>query len=108
MQGILIHIFLGRTLEVLELSLFPLLEVHFQWFLTLDKRLPLIGRVLAILSIVSGCTLVLPSTSSLPNLYFGKMNKGRCQECRLYIMPVITSWFKIELLHYVKTLKKPK
>uniref|UniRef100_A0A9I9ELE4 Uncharacterized protein n=1 Tax=Cucumis melo TaxID=3656 RepID=A0A9I9ELE4_CUCME len=29
-------------------------------------------------SIVLGCTLVIPQTSSLPNLYFGKMCVGRC------------------------------
>ena len=44
-QGILIHVFLGRALEVLELSPFPSLQVHFQWFLTPDERSTLDGSI---------------------------------------------------------------
>uniref|UniRef100_A0A9I9E3T6 Uncharacterized protein n=1 Tax=Cucumis melo TaxID=3656 RepID=A0A9I9E3T6_CUCME len=42
---ILARVFLGRALEVLELSPFPSLQVHFQWFLTPDKRAPLVGSI---------------------------------------------------------------
>uniref|UniRef100_A0A9I9EAU1 Uncharacterized protein n=1 Tax=Cucumis melo TaxID=3656 RepID=A0A9I9EAU1_CUCME len=41
------------SIEVLELSLFPSLEVHSQWFLTPDELLLLAGRALAICSIVT-------------------------------------------------------
>uniref|UniRef100_A0A9I9EEC3 Uncharacterized protein n=1 Tax=Cucumis melo TaxID=3656 RepID=A0A9I9EEC3_CUCME len=43
--GILARVFLGRAPEVLELIPFPSLQVHFQWFLTPDERLPLIGSI---------------------------------------------------------------
>ncbi|KAA0048001.1 putative clathrin assembly protein [Cucumis melo var. makuwa] len=57
--------------------------MYSQWFLTLDERSTLVGRAMAIFSIVAGCTLVLPPTNSLSDLYFGKTGEGRCQECRL-------------------------
>ncbi|KAA0062407.1 uncharacterized protein E5676_scaffold313G001830 [Cucumis melo var. makuwa] len=44
-RGILARIFLGRTLKVLELSPFPSLQVHFQWFLTPDERSPFVESI---------------------------------------------------------------
>ena len=58
-------------------------KMHFKIFLSPNEHSPLVARALLILFIVAGCTLVLPPTSSLPNLYFEKMGEGRYQECRL-------------------------
>uniref|UniRef100_A0A9I9CKM5 Uncharacterized protein n=1 Tax=Cucumis melo TaxID=3656 RepID=A0A9I9CKM5_CUCME len=35
----------GRAPEVLELSPFPSLQVHFRWFLTPDEHSPLVGSI---------------------------------------------------------------
>uniref|UniRef100_A0A9I9EL75 Uncharacterized protein n=1 Tax=Cucumis melo TaxID=3656 RepID=A0A9I9EL75_CUCME len=40
-------------------------------------------EALAIFSTVLGRTLVLPQTSSLPDLYLWKTCRGACQECGL-------------------------
>ena len=77
-EGILVCIFFGRTPEVLKLRPFHSLEVHFNWLLTPDDHSPLVGKALAIFSIVSGCTLFLSPKSLLPALYFEKMCEGRC------------------------------
>ncbi|TYK21038.1 uncharacterized protein E5676_scaffold778G00420 [Cucumis melo var. makuwa] len=91
-EGILVCIFFGQTPEVLKLSSFHSLEVHFNLLLTPNDHSPLVGKALAIFSIwfdtgrafvtcgrtltifsiVSGCTLVHRPISWLPNLYFGK------------------------------------
>ena len=71
-MGILVRIFLGRILEVLKLNLFSSLLVHFQWFLTLDEHSPLVGSIV-IFKTILGRALVRPPTSSLPDLYLGKM-----------------------------------
>ncbi|TYJ98799.1 gag/pol protein [Cucumis melo var. makuwa] len=73
----------NSSLNKIEFTLTTLLnELQRFQTLTVDERSPLVGRALVIFSIVSGCTLVVPPTSSSPNLYFKKMGEGRCQKCR--------------------------
>ncbi|KAA0062674.1 uncharacterized protein E6C27_scaffold79G001940 [Cucumis melo var. makuwa] len=81
-RGILAPVFLGRAPKVLELSPFPSLQVHFQWFLTPDERSLLVGSIGHLL-IVLGRAIVLPLTSSLPDLYLRKTCQGAWQECGL-------------------------
>ncbi|KAA0032047.1 hypothetical protein E6C27_scaffold134G001510 [Cucumis melo var. makuwa] len=64
---ILALVFFGQTMEVLELSPFPSLEVHFQWFLTQNECSPLVGSIGHVLDCFGSHLSSLSNGGPLPN-----------------------------------------